>query len=150
LPIPAGVFCDFVVGQRERPLLCRRKPAQLDNWDFRKPKQLGSCMASVSGDDVLLLIDPDGYQEAERLNAVRDLADLLCRMRARIAPVRMTDVSGFFSIVIMSVLLASTAILRWQTCDFRGSLRVLLPPARLRGGAKQQAKSRRLACWPPG
>ena len=56
--------------------------------------QLRRFDAAVAGDDEAALVDEDRIVEAERLNALGDLADLPTRMCARVARVRLEGRDG--------------------------------------------------------
>src|SRR5262245_49783036 len=51
-------------------------------------EELGGFHATVTSDDLLVIIDQNRIAEAELRDAVRDLADLLLRMRPGIVRVR--------------------------------------------------------------
>ena len=60
---------------------------EADGWHLGHAEQLCCLDAAVAGDDDVVLVDEDGVVEAERRDAVGDLADLPARMRARVARV---------------------------------------------------------------
>jgi len=88
LLVPPGFLGELVIGQDVGALIRlaqMREPVGRHRGDA---EELGGFHTAVTGDDLLVIIDQDRIAEAELRNAVRDLADLLLRMRPGIVRVR--------------------------------------------------------------
>ena len=102
-------------GERNPDLLCQGAIEQL-RWAGGHRvdvEELGGFHATVTGDDLPVIIDQDRIAEAELRDAVRDLADLLLRMRPGIVRVwpQIANTSKFnfhrnpfFSVWIVSLI----------------------------------------------
>ena len=77
LPVPSGLLGKLVVGQHIGALIGIaqvRQPARRHRVDA---KELGRFHAAVAGDDLLRIVHQDRVAEAELLDALCDLANLL-------------------------------------------------------------------------
>ena len=82
LAVPAGVEGQLVVGQHIGSALRRIEVGEAQRRNALNPKQLGGLHPAVPGDDLGVIADEDRIGEAEPLNAVGDLTDLLFGMNA--------------------------------------------------------------------
>jgi hypothetical protein len=89
LTIPAGILRNLVVSNRKRALSRRRKSRQHDDRHFRQGEQLCRLVAALPGDEFAVFSDQQWVGEAERHDAVGDLADLLAGMGPRVAPIEL-------------------------------------------------------------
>ena len=85
--IPARLLGEPVVGDHVGALLFLAHVREANGRHLAHAEQLRCLDAAVAGDDEAILVDEDGIVEAERRDAVGDLADLPARMRARVARV---------------------------------------------------------------
>src|SRR6266568_7196896 len=87
LLVPPGLLGELVVGQDVGALIRlaqMREPVGRHRGDA---EELGGFHATVTSDDLLVIIDQNRIAEAELRDAVGDLADLLLRMRPGIVRV---------------------------------------------------------------
>jgi hypothetical protein len=89
LTIPAGILRNLVVSNCERALSRRRKSRQHDDRHFRQAEQLCRLVAALAGDECPVFSDQQWVGEAERDDAVGDLADLLAGMGPGITPIKL-------------------------------------------------------------
>ena len=85
LAVPAGVERELVVGQHIGASLLGAEMRQPQRRHGRNAEFLGCHHPAVAGDDLALVADQHRVGEAEALDAVGDLTDLLPRMAPRIA-----------------------------------------------------------------
>lgn len=83
--VPACVDRQLIVGERVGLHLLRRQVSKRHHGDLVNAEEFGRGGAAMPGDDPALIIDQDGIGEAEALNRVRDLADLLATMGSGVA-----------------------------------------------------------------
>ena len=88
LLVPAGLLGELVVGQDIGALIGLAQVRQPAGRHCVDAEELGRFHAAVAGDDLLGIVDQDRVAEAELLDALCDLANLLLRMRAGIVWVR--------------------------------------------------------------
>jgi hypothetical protein len=86
--VPAGVFCNFVVGQGVGSDLIWRKVLNPDRWNRFHTDELSRCHATVTSHDHVLLINQNGIREAKRTNAVGNLSDLVLGVGAGVLGIR--------------------------------------------------------------
>jgi hypothetical protein len=80
--VPAGELGKPVVGNHIGPLLGLRHRRERDRRN-RPPAEQPCCLdAAMAGNDPTLIIDKNRIHPAELLQALRNLPDLLLRMRA--------------------------------------------------------------------
>src|SRR6202023_2348196 len=85
--VPRRVLGQAVVGDQEGHALRLGEMAQLDSR-YRVPSHLARGQeASMTSDDFLLVIDQERHVESKRLDALRNLADLLVAMNPGISRV---------------------------------------------------------------
>jgi hypothetical protein len=89
LTIPARVLRDLVVSNRKGALSRRRKSGQHDDRHCRQAEELCRLVAALAGDECPVFSDQQGVGEAERHDAVGDLADLLAGMGPGITPIEL-------------------------------------------------------------
>ena len=89
LGIPAGLLGELVVGKDVGAFLRVIEMLEPDARHGLVTEQLGSFDAAVAGDDAAVLVDQHGVVEPERLDARRDLSDLLRTVRPGIAVIRL-------------------------------------------------------------
>ena len=87
LPIPPGVLGKFVVGQDIGPALGGAQVRQTKSGHLGAAQELGGLDPPVAGYDLVLVRDQDWVREAEPLDALGDLPQLLLRVSAGIAGV---------------------------------------------------------------
>ena len=87
LLIPPGVERDLVIREPQRVGLLPREVPQANDGYLGLLKLLGREETPVTGDHRALCIDEHGVTEPELLDRLRDLLDLLRRVRARVARV---------------------------------------------------------------
>jgi hypothetical protein len=87
LAVPAGIFPDLVVGEREGAPLGFGQPLYLDCGDLLEIEQLCRGVAAVPGDNDTVVVNQKRNDKAECRDAVGDLTDLFARMGARVPPV---------------------------------------------------------------
>ncbi len=93
IAVPARIFRDFVVGNRECTPLRFRQALYLEDRDLPKSQQLCRGIAAVTRNDDPALVDHDRNHKSERRDAVGDLADLLLRVRPCIPRIRLERVN---------------------------------------------------------
>ena len=79
-----GIEGQFVVGQHIGPFLIRRHGLQANTGDSLHTKELCRLDTAMAGEDPVLIVDQDRIGEAEGLDTLGDLADLLSGMGPRI------------------------------------------------------------------
>jgi hypothetical protein len=82
LAVPAGIEGQLVVGQHIGPALGRIEVGQAQRRNTLHAQQLCGFHPAVAGDDLVIIADQDRIGEAEALNAVGDLPDLILGMEA--------------------------------------------------------------------
>ena len=87
LLIPAGIERQLVVGQHIGPPLRRIEMGQAQRRHAVHAEQLGGLDPAMAGDDLAVVADQHRIGEAEPLDAVGDLPNLLLGMGAGIAGV---------------------------------------------------------------
>ena len=87
--IPARLLSEPVVGDHVGALLCLAHVREADGWHLDHAEQLCCLNAAVPGDDHVIVVNEDGVVEAERRDAVGDLAHLPARVGARVARIRL-------------------------------------------------------------
>jgi hypothetical protein len=85
LPIPSGHLGKPVIGQNIGSLFGVAEMGQLHCGHALNAKQLCGLDPAMPGNDLLLIVNENRIVEAESLDAVRNLADLLLGVRPRIA-----------------------------------------------------------------
>ena len=80
LTIPARVVCNLVVSNRKGAPSRRRKSRQYDHRHFRQAEELCCPVAALARDEFPIFSHQQRVGEAERHDAVCDLADLLAGM----------------------------------------------------------------------
>src|ERR1700722_1504188 len=75
--VPAGFLGQAVAGKDVRAFLGLRQVGQPHGRHGLQAQQLGGSYPPVSGDDLAVAVDEHRIDEAETLNALADLADLL-------------------------------------------------------------------------
>ena len=88
LLVPAGIERQLVVGEHVGALLRRASCFEANAGHFCHAEQLRRLDPAVAGEDRVLAVDQDRVGEAELLDAVGDLPDLLPGMGSRVALVR--------------------------------------------------------------
>ena len=88
LPVPAGLLGEPVVGQDVGALIGVAQVRQPACGHCVDTKELGGFHAAVASDDLLRIVHQDRVAEAELLDALCDLPNLLPRMRSGIVWVR--------------------------------------------------------------
>ena len=84
--VPACELGELVVRDDEGPDLLLGEMVEADRRNRLHSELFGRAQASVAGDDGSGRVDEERVREAERLDRVRDLADLLRRVGARVPP----------------------------------------------------------------
>ena len=77
LLVPAGLLGELVVGQDVGALIGLAQMRQPAGGHRVDAEELGGFHAAMAGDDLLVIVDQDRIAEAELLDALRDLPDLL-------------------------------------------------------------------------
>src|SRR4029077_14570452 len=80
LTIPARVVCNLVISDRKGAASRRRKSYQYDHRHFRQVEELCCLVAALARDEFPIFSNQQRVREAERDDAVCDLADLLAGM----------------------------------------------------------------------
>lgn len=88
LAIPAGVQDELVVGEDVSPALRRIEVGEANRRDALQAYELGCLDPAMSGDDLVIIADQHRIGEAELLDAVGDLPELLLRVGAGVSRVR--------------------------------------------------------------
>ena len=83
--IPAGILGQLVVGDHVGADLLRSQMIEPQRWDSGHPQKLRGTQAAVACNHMVTRIDQHRVREPERLDRVRDLADLLFGVSARVA-----------------------------------------------------------------
>ena len=89
IAVPPGIEGKLVVGDDIGPPLRRIKVGEAQRRDALHPEQLGGFHPAVPGDDLVVIADQHRIREAEPVNAVGDLPDLLLGVGAGIAQIRL-------------------------------------------------------------
>lgn len=89
LAVPTGILGESVVGQQVRSFLRLAHVRQLNGRHALDTEQAGRAESSVTGDDAAGVIDQHRIGETEPANALGDLPNLLGRVSAGIALVRL-------------------------------------------------------------
>jgi hypothetical protein len=84
LAIPAVVQDELVVGEDVSPALRRIEVREANRRDALQAYELGCLDPAMSGDDLVIIADQHRIGEAELLNAIGNLPDLLLGMGTRI------------------------------------------------------------------
>jgi hypothetical protein len=82
LAVPASLLGEPVVGQHVGAFLGVREVRQPQGLDLIQPKELCGLDPTMAGNDLAGIVDKDRVSEAEALDAVSNLPDLLFRMGA--------------------------------------------------------------------
>ena len=85
LLIPACIECELVVRQHIGPLLRRGHTLQPHTRDLSHSQKLCGRKPAMAGEHHVVLVDEDGIGEAETLDTVGNLPDLLAAMDPRVA-----------------------------------------------------------------
>jgi hypothetical protein len=134
LTIPTRVLRNLVVSNRKGALFRRRKSRQHDDRHFREAEKLCCLVAALAGDERPVFIHQQWVGEAERGDAVCDLADLLGGMGPGITPIKfdLTDRQRLHRHIRGLELAARHAIgVFWHLRPLRRLLAITPPPARL-------------------
>src|SRR6516165_2596111 len=86
LAVPAGIFSDLVVRKGERAPLGFRQPPYLDCRDSLETQQLSCCIAAVAGNNDTIVVNQNGEEKVDCLEAAGISRDWLARMITRFPP----------------------------------------------------------------